>query len=119
MKLRLASFLIALGIGLAAGLVYGWVINPARQAELSPDALRMDYKADFVLMAAQIYAADHNLERAASQIAALGQSSPALMAQKAVLWGSQANYAPGDLKLMANLAAALQVRTPPAPGATP
>ena len=48
-------FLSALGIGL--GLLYGWVIDPADFFDLTPDTLRADYKADYVLMTAEAYRA--------------------------------------------------------------
>jgi hypothetical protein len=50
LMIRWLTFLLAIAIGAAAGLYYGWVINPIRYIDAAPDSLRSDYKADYVLM---------------------------------------------------------------------
>ncbi len=70
--IRFVVFLLAIFIGLLAGIYYGWVANPVRYVDTSPDALRYDYKADYVLMVAEIYQQEDNISLAAHRLALLG-----------------------------------------------
>ena len=63
--------IVGILIGLALGLFYTWVIDPVKYFDVSPDTLRHDYKEDYVLMIAQAYTTDSNLELAKTQLAAL------------------------------------------------
>lgn len=112
---RWLAFLLAVVIGLAAGLVYGWVVNPARYVDTSPASLRADYRADYVLMVAEAYQAEADLEAAARRLAVLGDALPLEFVQQAMIYGAQSQYPEADLDLMAQLAADLQSWNP-APG---
>ncbi len=105
---RILGFVIAVLLGMIAGLALGWLALPAAPASSTPDSLRIDYKADYVLMVAETYSADKNLDQAGEQLAALGGSSPAATANQAVLWGSQHGYTDDDLRKMADLAMGLR-----------
>ncbi len=109
---RILGFVIAVLLGMIAGLALGWLVLPATPVSSTPDSLRFDYKADYVLMAAEAYSADKNLDQAGEQLAALGGSSPAATANQAVLWASQHGYADEDLRKMADLATGLRAWTP-------
>ena len=41
-------------------MVYGWVVNPVETATAEPETLRIDYKADYVLMTAELYHAEED-----------------------------------------------------------
>ncbi|MBU4352946.1 MAG: hypothetical protein KJ939_07765 [Nanoarchaeota archaeon] len=43
---RWHKFLIMIALGLAAGLVYGWVIRPVEYTNTKTDTLRADYRRD-------------------------------------------------------------------------
>jgi hypothetical protein len=43
---RWMKFLTAILLGAAAGLFYGWVVNPVEYVEITPRSLRVDYKTD-------------------------------------------------------------------------
>lgn len=116
---KILAFGCAVLLGIAAGLALGWLVLPASPAGSPPSSLRSDYKADYVLMVAEAYSADQNLEQAGLQLAALGGSSPAAAANQAVVWASQHGYAAGDLRKMAGLASGLRGWTPPAGGGQP
>lgn len=105
-------FLISIAIGAAAGLYYGWVINPIRYADATTDALRTDYKADYVLMTAEAYRADGDLDLVIQRLALLGDSSPAESVALATVFAINAGYGQTDLALMQNLADALHATTP-------
>ncbi len=106
--LRWILFLTSLVFGLAAGLYYGWKINPVEYLNTSPDTLRVDYKTDFVLMVAEAYHADGSLDQAAQRLLILGDPSPADMVARATDFALQHNYAEADLVLMQKLAKDIQ-----------
>lgn len=57
---RYIWFLIMIIIGVGAGLYYAWYIKPAEFVDAAMYNLRQDYKADYVLMVAEIYDRDHD-----------------------------------------------------------
>lgn len=105
-------FLISIAIGAAAGLYYGWVINPIRYVDATTDALRTDYKADYVLMTAEAFRADGDLDRAIERLALLGDSSPAESVALATVFAVKAGYGEADLALMQYLADAIHAAMP-------
>jgi hypothetical protein len=113
---RILGFIVAILLGIAGGLALGWLALPARAASSLPASLRMDYKADTVLMVAEAYASDKDLDLAAKRLSALGDSSPEAVANQAVVWANQAGYTKDDLRRMADLATALRTWSPSAQG---
>lgn len=105
---RFVSFALAILVGLAAGLGYGWAINPVQYTGTSPDTLHSDYQTDFVLMVAELYHAEGDLALALARLGFLGSTSPLLLADKAVAYAEAHQYANVDLQLMQNLAADIQ-----------
>ena len=67
-------------LGIALGLIYGWVIDPIEYTDVPPNILREDYRADYVLMVAEAYQNEIDSEIAARRLAVLGGESPALVA---------------------------------------
>ena len=123
---RILGFIVAVLLGIAGGLALGWLALPAHTASSAPESLRMDYKADYVLMVAETYHADKDLDQAASRLALLGGDSPEASANQAVVWANNAGYSADDLRRMADLATALRswkpaetTAAPAAPGAQP
>ena len=105
---RWIRFIIAIAVGVGAGLLYGWVINPAKFVDTSPDTLRLDYKTDYVLMVAESYHADKDLGLAAQRLSLLGKSNPAEMVVQAIFFAERVGYAENDLNLMRYLSVGLQ-----------
>ena len=127
-NLRFILFLLSILIGAGAGIAYGWIINPPPYANLSPNTLRYDYKADYVLMVAEIYHKDNNLPQALRRLSGLEDLPPARIVNQALLSARDLQYDPADLDTMGKLAQALQGSLPAAstapavtetPGATP
>ncbi len=116
---RWILFFLSVAIGIAAGLYYGWVINPVHYVDTSPATLRADYKADFVLMTAEAYQKDGDLGAAAQRLAVLGDARPQESVAKATLFAAKAGYGEADLGLMQKLGEALQTWTPVSGTATP
>jgi hypothetical protein len=112
---RWILFLITIGIGAAAGLYYGWVINPVEYTDTSPDSLRSDYKVDYVLMIAEAYQVDADLTLAIRRLAVLGDGTPEESVNKAINFAASFNppYPASDLALMQRLAIDLLAIRPP------
>ncbi len=108
-------------LGVAAGIVYGWVINPVKFVDTTPASLRADYRTDYVLMVAEAYHADENTDLAVRRLAVLGAEAPASIAQEALQSAQQTGYSAADVSLMQDLVRALQAAAQPvAPaGGTP
>ncbi len=110
---RFILFLIAIGLGVGLGLVYGWVINPVPPVNLKPESLRADYKADYILMTADVYRRDGNLGQAVRRLALLEDRPAGDQVAEALLTARDLQYAPADLETLAFLAKALQAAPPP------
>ena len=109
---RLIWFVVMIGIGAAAGIFYGWVLRPTQTSDFALHTLRSDYKADFVLMTAEIYQKDGDLTAAISRLAALEETPPLRQVQQAILTGQQLGYARSDIETLAFFFQALQKALP-------
>jgi hypothetical protein len=109
---RWTKFLIAVILGAAAGLFYGWVVNPVEYVDIAPESLRVDYKTDYVLMVAESYQVDHDLGLAVRRLALLGTSAPADIVANALSYALQHDYASQDLSLLQSLGEALLTWNP-------
>ena len=110
---RWVRFLIVIVIGVALGLLYGWVIDPVDYIDTTPNTLRADYKADYVLMVAEIYSTDQDAEAAVIRLTYLGDPSPVVSVENAMIFAVDAGYAPDDLRKLRDLSDALAPLTPP------
>jgi hypothetical protein len=111
---RWILFFITIALGFAAGLYYGWRIDPVEYIDTMPGTLREDYKADFVLMVAEAYQGEGNLDLALSRLAVLSSQSPVETVTSAIRFAAtiEPPYAEADLALMQKLAEDLQARIP-------
>lgn len=109
---RWLLILITVILGITLGLVYGWVINPVQYTDITPDALRIDYRTDYVLMVAEAYQAEEDPALAARRLAVLGSDPPALIAAEAYTFAQGAAHPADDLALIQELIVALQTWQP-------
>jgi hypothetical protein len=109
---RWLFFFLAILLGLGLGLLYGWVISPVEYVDTTPDTLRADFRADFVLMVAETYQGDQNIEAAARNLAQLGSQPPAEIAAAALKFARQNGYSTEDITRLQNLTIALQAWQP-------
>ena len=116
---RWFAFFIAIGLGLAAGLYYGWAINPVEYVDTTPDTLRSDFRTDYVLMVAEIYQAEQDLEFAARQLAVLGAEPPSEIVRRTLAFAVEFGYGESDLAALEGLRADLQTWNPPAENLAP
>jgi hypothetical protein len=104
--------------GIALGLLYGWVIDPVDFVDLTPDTLRADFRADYILMVAEAYQTEKDLDLAARRLAIFGSDPPAEIAAQALPFGSSAGFSPSEMTALETLVQALRAWQPPA-GAAP
>ena len=105
---RFAFFVLAILVGFAAGLGYGWAINPVQYRSTSPNTLQIDYRTDFVLMVAELYQAEGDLALALARLGFLGDAPPLVLMNESITYGDILGYADADLQLMRRLAFDIQ-----------
>ena len=106
-RTALLNLIFGLAIGAALGLVYTWKIDPVKYTDVAPDSLRADYRSDYVLMIAQAYAADSDLDLARARLATLNAPDPIQLVANIVAQQTAAGTPPGDVNALNALAAAL------------
>lgn len=109
---RWIYFLLAVLIGVAAGLYYGWELNPVEYVETTPATLRIDFQTDYVLMVAEAYQGEGDLDLAARRLAVLGETPPAEIVRQAMIYAAQIAYADADQDLLGKLASDFQTWNP-------
>jgi hypothetical protein len=110
--------LLALAAGIGLGLLYGWVIDPVDFVDLTPDTLRADFRADYILMVAEAYGSEHDLDLAARRLAIFGSDPPAEIAAQALQFGPSAGFSASEMSALEELVAALRTWQPSS-GAVP
>jgi len=99
--------LTGLVLGVAAGLIYSWVISPVKYLDAPPYSLRADYKDEYRALVAAAYMYSHDLLRAQGRLAQLKDNETAQtivgQAQRALANGHPAE----EVKALNLLAAAL------------
>ncbi len=119
MRSLLPRFVVGLAIGVAMGLLYGWVIRPVEYVDTTPDSLRVDYRADYVLMVAEAYLGDRDVALAQMRLAALGPHAPAEHVVEAIQYGIDHNFSRRDLETLNRLAVVLRALAPTAEISSP
>jgi hypothetical protein len=104
---RWVRFFLVLIRGFAIGLLYGWIIDPVEYVDTFPETLRKDYRADYVLMVAEVYQVERDIDYAVEQLSFLGFVPPDKLVEEAMFFAVQSGYTPQDLGLLRNLADAL------------
>lgn len=103
---------IAIVLGVALGLFYGWALNPVQFVDTTPASLRSDFRADYVLMVAETYHQDQNAQLAAQRLAIFGSDSPDSIASQALQIARSSGYASSDIALLQDLTRGLQAYLP-------
>jgi hypothetical protein len=105
---RWIFIVLALLAGIGIGLAYGWVVDPVDYFDLTPDTLRADYKADYVLMVAEAYRSEQDPGLAARRLAVFGSQSPSDIAAVSLVYARTSGFPDTDIVLMQELVTALQ-----------
>ena len=75
---------------------------------LTPDTLRADYKADYVLMTAEAYRSEQDPGLAARRLAIFGSQSPSAIAADGLAYARKNGFADTDVVLIQELVTAMQ-----------
>jgi len=114
-RMRTTSrLLIGVFIGMLLGLLFGWVIRPVEYVDTAPEALREDFRSDYVLMVAEAYIVDRDLELARYKLASLGSHPPLNYVIDAIDFGVENGFNKIDLQTLNLLAVDLR-SIPPEP----
>lgn len=111
---KIITVLIALTIGIALGLAYGWVIDPVEYTDVTPDLLREDFRVDYVLMTAEAYQDDFDAQAAARRIALLGSEPPSAIVSSALEYAALHNFTQDEIAALQALHTAMQTYQPEA-----
>jgi len=116
---RWTKFIIAILIGIALGFIYGWVVDPVDYVDTTPDSLRQDYQADYVLMVAEAYQGERDPAVAAARLAFLGHGDVLELMSNTYAFASQVGYTETDLGKLEELYDGLQEWVSGEGGTTP
>ena len=105
---RWIRFFIAVAIGAAAAMYYGWKVNPVQYPETTPETLRVDYKTDYVLMVAEAYRAEGDIDLAARRLALISTDKPLKAVTTAIQEAKNIPLPASDLVVMQTLEEALK-----------
>ncbi|MFN3490782.1 MAG: hypothetical protein ACK40V_01040 [Anaerolineales bacterium] len=109
---HLIKIFITLTIGIALGLIYGWVIDPIEYVDVTPNILRQDYQVDYVLMTAEAYQQDFDSESAARRLAILASDSPAIITADALEYAIANHFTEIEIQYLQTLLTAMQTYSP-------
>lgn len=109
---RWIRFSIAILVGIAAGLAYGWIVDPVAFVDTAPNTLKVDYKSDYVLMVAEAYQSENDLSLASRRLALLGDQPPLEYVRQALIFAERVGYIDADISRMRALFNALQTWSP-------
>lgn len=104
---RLLGFVLAILVGLVLGLAYGWWIQPPEPRNAAIADLRGDYKADMVLMVAEVYAVDQDMDLARARLMELGPTDLNALVKEAMIMAQQMEYSPAEIDAITALQVAL------------
>jgi hypothetical protein len=99
---------LALLAGIGIGITYGRYVDPVDYIDTTPDTLRVDYQADYVLMTAEAYGAEQDPGLAARRLAIFGTKSPSAIAADGLAYARTHNFSDAEIALIQELVTALQ-----------
>jgi hypothetical protein len=104
MNFRYTPLLLGLLVGIAIGILYGWVIQPIESRETSPRSLQDQYQADVVLMIAEIFAAEEDIELARQRMSNLSLETYGDIVANALNYAKAHDFSDQDIEVLSNLA---------------
>ena len=99
---------LALLAGIGIGVAYGWYVDPVDYFDTTPDTLRADYKADYVLMTAEAYRVEQDPGLAARRLAIFGTKSSSAIAAEGLTYARAHAFTDSEIAIMQELVTALQ-----------
>jgi len=114
-RTAIINIIVGAVIGLALGLFYTWRVDPVDYVDTAPASLRADHKNDYVLMTAQAYALERNLDLARARLAPLNLANPGQYLADLAAAEIQRGVPLDDLRALSDLTIALGGVPPPLP----
>jgi len=105
---KLIGFFFAIALGLAAGLFFGWLVNPPQAKNTTISSLRADFQTDYVLMVARAYPETADLPAAVEQLKEVNAKDPLGTVRNAFVTAQQLGYSQIDLQAIADLGLRLE-----------
>ena len=112
-------FLLTILVGFALGLFYTWQINPIEYTDARPETLRVDYKTDYVLMVAEIYQQEEDIQEAIRRLTQLELSPSDVILTDAITFAEKQGYQHADIAVMRALLVALESQAGESEGQSP
>ena len=106
-RVAIINLMIGVVAGIVLGLLYAWALAPVAVVDSTPDTLRADYRAEYVLLVAQAYSVDSNLPQAQARLATLRLPNIAMVVARQTETLISSAAPEGDIRAMVALAAAL------------
>ncbi|MCC7117006.1 MAG: hypothetical protein IT310_00655 [Anaerolineales bacterium] len=103
---------VAVILGVALGILYGWVIDPVQFTDLTPNLLREDYRADYVLMIAEAYHSEINADLAARRLGVLTSEAPAILVSQTLEYAQSNRFSQSEIEGLQELLSAMQIYQP-------
>jgi hypothetical protein len=100
--------ILALLTGIGIGIAYGRYIDPVDYFDTTPDTLRADYQADYVLMTAEAYQLEQDSGLAARRLAIFSTKSPSAIAADGLAYARANGFSDGEIAILQELVTALQ-----------
>ncbi len=100
---RYVPLIVGFLLGIAAGLLYGWFIRPTQIPETTPSSLSEEYRADFVLMTAEAYAEDEDIQKVRQRLSVLGPQSAEEVTSAALSFALANEFSVLDISILKNL----------------
>jgi hypothetical protein len=91
-------------IGIALGLLYGWVFHPVEQEVITPIYLQDKLKADVILMVAEAYNSDENPDRIHQKLELLGFDNHQAVVENALNYAKAHDFSDRDVEILQRLA---------------
>lgn len=104
--------IVGLILGIVAGMLYGWVIRPVEYIDTTPSSLRADYRTEYVLMVAEAFSSDSDLDQALIRLASLGIQPPLDVVLQSIDYGIEHSFERSDLETLNQLANQLRTLLP-------
>jgi len=111
MRRTLLTIILGLAVGAGIGLTVGW-IAPISSPQTAPSVLSAQWQSDWVLMTAQAYSLDGDLNLARQRLTLLGAGDLGAQVARRGEEALAEGLPPAYIGTLARLAAALGVRTP-------
>jgi hypothetical protein len=112
MNARYAPLIIGLLIGVALGLFYGWVIHPIEHDVTTPNSLQEKYQAELILMIAEAYSNEPDLDLARQRMIGLGYQAFEDRVENALNFAQAHDFSDQDVQTLTNLLKQLSTPIP-------